>query len=58
MKIQQSDIAVIVAERLEGLFAVGGDVDVMPALGQQQLQNLVGGRAVFRDQDPAPGRRM
>jgi hypothetical protein len=43
----------IVAQGLEGLLAIGGDVDVMPALRQQQLQDFMRGRAVFRDQDPA-----
>ena len=55
MKIQQRHVVLIVQQSLEGLLAIGGDVDMMTALREQQLQDLMGGRAVFRDQDPAAG---
>ena len=54
MKIQKSHVVVIVAQCLEGLLAVGGDIDVMAPLREQQLQDLVGGGTVFGDQDPTP----
>ena len=55
MKIQQSDVVVIVAQRLEGLLAIGGDVDMVAALREQQLQDFMRCGTVFRDQDSTPG---
>jgi hypothetical protein len=55
MEIQQRDIVAIEAQGLEGLLAIGGNVDVMSALREQQLQNLMGRRTVFRDQNPSSG---
>ena len=45
-------------QSLEGLLAIGGDFDVMTALREQQLQDVMSCRAVLRDQDAAAGNRV
>jgi hypothetical protein len=58
MEIQKSDVVTLASQRLQGCLAIGRNVDVMTVLIEQQLKNLMGGRAVFRDQDLPPSRGL
>jgi hypothetical protein len=56
VEIEKRHVVLFRLQCLQGFAAVGRNVDLMPALGEKQFQQLVRNRAVFRDQDPASGR--
>ena len=53
VEIQQRHVVVVVAQRLQCLQPVGGDVDLVAAMVQEQLQEIVRDRAVLGNEHPA-----
>ncbi|ODR96154.1 hypothetical protein AUC69_15420 [Methyloceanibacter superfactus] len=54
VEVQQGHVVGIAAQGFQGLLPVHGDVDLVAALVQQQLQQVLGDGAVFRQQHAAP----
>jgi hypothetical protein len=58
MKVEERHVILILEQGLESLLAICGDVDVMTTLREEQLQDFMSRRAVFRDQDLAAHNRV
>ena len=50
MKVHQDDIELFGLQRLERVLAIGGDVNIVAALLEQQLQQILGDLVIFSHQ--------
>ena len=54
VEVQQGDVVLVLAQGFQGLDSVSDGIDLMAALVQKQFQQILGNRAVFRDQHLTP----